>query len=104
MRSGPTYLLIASDDRTMMRLVLTGLNSWGREWDETIFIEGDEEVGNEVGSFKHLQHRLVAGVVNPNVVIAFEDDPMVTQAQRRGIPTYVFRPAPPYKHLLNRPK
>jgi hypothetical protein len=115
-RYGPTYLLIGSSkwsDMVIVRLVLTGLNSWGREWGETIVVEGNDTLANldkEVEEFRWLEHRLVDELGTPNIVLAFVEsrgyNPEVPQwldkAKQRGIPTYMFGEWPRRKHLIQR--
>lgn len=103
MRYGPRYLLIGSrlvDDTYMLRTFLNGLNSYGREWSETLIIEGNgsvEDLDLEVEPFRHLEYRKVTEIHTPNMVIAFLDhlrqnrqtDEWLQKAVSAGIPTFV---------------
>lgn len=76
---GPQYLFCGSrltDDTFVLRLMLEGLNTWSRQWSETITIQDNgtlEGLEFEVEQFKYLQHRRVDGWEDPNIVIAFMD-------------------------------
>jgi hypothetical protein len=79
MRQGPQYLFCGSrltDDTFMLRLLLEGLNTWSRQWQETITIQDDGTLTDlefEVNQFKYLAHLPVEGWADPNVVVAFMD-------------------------------
>jgi len=77
--SGPTYLFCGSrltDDTFIMRILLEGLNTQARQWQETITIQDDgtlEGLDYEVSMFKYLAYHRVKEWSDPNVVIAFMD-------------------------------
>jgi hypothetical protein len=77
--SGPQYLFCGSrltDDTFVLRLMLEGLNTWARQWGETITIQGNDSLTDleyEVEQFKHLQYRQVDEWSDPNIVICFMD-------------------------------
>ena len=103
MKSGPQYLFCGSrltDDTHVMRLLLEGLNTWSRQWSETITIQDNgslEGLENEVSMFKYLQHRVVNRWEDPNIVIAFMDRPhhnrsteqTLREATEAGRPAFV---------------
>jgi len=76
---GPQYLFCGSrltDDTFVLRILLEGLNTQARHWQEIITIQDDgslEGLENEVSQFKYLQHRSVDRWEDPNIVIAFMD-------------------------------
>jgi hypothetical protein len=83
-----------------MRLLLEGLNTWSRQWSETITIQDNgslEGLENEVSMFKYLQHRVVNRWEDPNIVIAFMDRPhhnrsteqTLREATEAGRPAFV---------------
>ena len=79
MTRGPRYLFCGSrltGDTFMLRLCLEGLNTWSRQWQETITIQDNgtlEGLEYEVGMFKYLEHQKVGEWEDPNIVIAFMD-------------------------------
>jgi hypothetical protein len=103
LRYGPKYLLTGSrltDDTYLLRALLNGLNSWGREWGETLVVLDNgslDGLENEVEAFRCLEHRKVDGVGNPNMVIAFMDrmsesrktEEQLRDAASRSIPVFV---------------
>jgi hypothetical protein len=76
---GPQYLFCGShltDDTFVLRLMLEGLNTWARQWGEVITIQDNgtlENLEDEVAQFRYLQHRVVDGWADPNVVLCFMD-------------------------------
>lgn len=82
MRRGPRYLFCGSrltSDTLLLRLMLEGLNTQARHWQETITILDSGTVEGlefEVGQFKHLEHAPWDhwdDQARPNIVIAFMD-------------------------------
>jgi|SRR5215467_522106 len=100
---GPQYLLCGSrltSDTLVLRLLLEGLNTWARQWSETITIQDDgslEGLEHEVEMFRHLQHRRVKGWSHPNVVLAFMDRLQQSRAthgtlevaKSHGVPAFI---------------
>ena len=100
---GPSYLLLGSrltDDTYMLRVVLEGLNTYGRQWKETLTILDNGSLGNlknEVDQYRMLEHKKTDVIGKPNIVIAFQDrahhnrttENWVAEARRRGIPTFI---------------
>jgi hypothetical protein len=78
-REGPQYLFCGSrltDDTYVLRLLLEGLNTWARQWQETITVQDNgtlEGLEFEVEQFRYLAHRRVEKWSDPNVVFAFMD-------------------------------
>jgi hypothetical protein len=76
---GPQYLFCGSrltSDTFVLRILLEGLNTQARHWQEVITIQDDgslEGLEHEVEQFKYLEHRVVDGWEDPNVVVAFMD-------------------------------
>jgi len=105
MRTGPKYLICGSrlsDDLVLLRALLEGLNTEGRQWSETIVIMDDGTLPGlegEVRDFKHLEHRRVKQNwrTPPNIVIAVMDrltqnrdtEKTLIRAESQGIPAYV---------------
>jgi len=100
---GPSYLFIGSrltDDTYMLRTILEGLNTYGRQWEETLTILDNGTLQNldkEVEQFRMLEHKKTEVIGKPNIVIAFQDrahhnhltDNWIKESRRRGIPTFV---------------
>ena len=100
---GPQYLFCGSrltDDTFVLRILLEGLNTQARHWQEIITIQDDgslEGLENEVSSFKYLQHRVAVDWEDPNIVIAFMDRPhhnrsteqTLREATEAGRPAFV---------------
>jgi hypothetical protein len=88
-RQGPQYLFCGSrltDDTYVLRLLLEGLNTWGRQWQETITVQDNgtlEGLEFEVEQFKYLQHRQVGEWEDPNVVFCFMDRMSMNRASER---------------------
>jgi hypothetical protein len=102
-RYGPSYLLLGSrltDDTYVLRVILEGLNTWGRQWGETLIILGNgslRDLEQEVEWYRSLEYRRVDQIGKPNIVIAFMDrmshnrltENWLREASRRGIPAFV---------------
>jgi hypothetical protein len=100
---GPKYLLVGSrltDDTLLMRALLEGLNTQGRQWSEIIIILDDgslQGLEHEVEGFRHLEHRRVRHWVRPNICIAFMDrlshnrdtEKLLRRAESEGIPAFI---------------
>jgi len=100
---GPQYLFCGSrltDDTFVLRILLEGLNTQARHWQEIITIQDDgslEGLENEVSSFKYLQHRVAVDWEDPNIVIAFMDrlshnrgtEQTLREAAEAGRPAFV---------------
>jgi hypothetical protein len=100
---GPKYLFCGSrltDDTLLMRALLEGLNTQGRQWTETIIILDNgslQGLEHEVDGFRHLEHRRVKDWVRPNIVIAFMDrlsqnrdtEKLLRVADSEGIPAFI---------------
>lgn len=98
-----SYLFCGSaltDDYNVLRILLDGLNTWGRVWKEVIIILDDgslQGLESEVAEFRHLEHRRVKDWVTPNIVIAITDrlshnrdiKKTLIRAESEGIPAYV---------------
>lgn len=88
---GPQYLLIGSrltGDTLMLRLILEGLNTQARHWQEVITVQDNgslEGLDYEVEQFKYLKHRLVDEWEDPNVVICFQDRMSHNRASERWL-------------------
>ena len=90
-----------SDDTYVLRLLLEGLNTWGRQWTETLVILDDGSLPGleqEVAEFRHLEHRRVNDWVDgTNIVIAFMDrlshnrdvEALLRRAESEGVAAYV---------------
>lgn len=104
MTQGPKYLFCGSrltDDTYILRCILEGLNTQGRQWSETLTILDDgslQDLGEEVSFFRHLERRHVSGLeIRPNIVIAFMDrlsqnrdtEKLLRLAESQGIPAFV---------------
>lgn len=112
MRTGPQYLFIGSrltSDTFVLRLFLEGLNTWSRQWQETIVIQDNgslEGLEFEVEQFKYLQHRRVDGWEDPNIVVCFQDrmshnrasERLLAVAQENGRPWFVIGSADDMYH------
>jgi len=89
MTDGPQYLFCGSrltDDTYVLRLLLEGLNTWARQWQERIFIQDDGSLRDlefEVEQFKYIHHRRVDGWEDPNVVFCFMDRMSHNRASER---------------------
>ena len=76
---GPQYLFCGSrltDDTFVLRILLEGLNTQARHWQEVITIQDDGSLTGlkfEVEQFKYLHYEIVEGWEDPNIVIAFMD-------------------------------
>jgi hypothetical protein len=102
-RYGPKYLFCGShltDDTYILRCLLEGLNTQGRQWSETIIILDNgslQGLEHEVVGFRHLEHRRVKDLGSPNIVIAFMDrlshnrdtEKLLERAETQGIPAFV---------------
>ena len=100
---GPKYLICGSrlsDDRHILRCLLEGLQSQGRQWQEIITIMDNgslQGLGTEVEPYRFLEHRRVEGLGKPNVVLAFMDrlshnrdtENLLILAETQGIPAFV---------------
>jgi hypothetical protein len=103
MTRGPRYLFCGSrltDDTFVLRILLEGLNTQARQWQETITIQDDgslEGLEHEVDMFKYLAYQRVEGWKDPNVVIAFMDrlshnratERLLSVAEKEGRPWFV---------------
>lgn len=105
MKPGPKYLICGSrlaiaDVVPLLRLLLEGLNTQARQWQETIVVLNDGSLRgleDEVLSFRNLEHRRIEDWVRPNIVVAFLDrlshnrdtEKTLRRAESEGIPTFV---------------
>lgn len=99
----PKYLLCGSrltDDTYLLRVILEGLNTWGRQWSETLIILDDgslDGLENEVDGFRCLEHRRYKDGAKPNIVIAFMDrlsqnrdtEKLLERVESDGIPAFI---------------
>lgn len=102
---GPEYLFCGSrltSDTLVLRMMLEGLNTWARQWSETITILDDESLDgleHEVDQFKHLAHSSwkPTDPVVPNIVVAFIDrlsqnratEQLLAAAASEGVPAFI---------------
>jgi len=100
---GPQYLFCGSrltDDTFVLRILLEGLNTQARHWQEVITIQDDGSLAGlkfEVEQFKYLHYEIVEGWEDPNIVIAFMDrlshnrgtEQTLREAAEAGRPAFV---------------
>jgi hypothetical protein len=108
-RYGPKYLFLGSrlsDDTYLLRAILEGLNTWARQWGETLIILDNGSLPgleNEVEDFRYLEHRPIKTWQRPNIVLAFMDTvrqsgttrDWLLQAEQEGVAAFVISP---YRH------
>jgi len=87
-------------DTLILRALLEGLNTQGRQWNETIVICDDgslEGLEHEVSDFKYLEHQRVKDWPEPNIVICFMDrlshnrasERLLSVAATKGVPAFL---------------
>jgi hypothetical protein len=90
---GPQYLFCGSrlsEDRLILRAILDGLNTQGRQWNEIITIQDDGSLWNlenEVEDHKYLQLWRVHKWSDPNIVICFIDQLRQNRAAEQTMQT-----------------
>lgn len=101
--SGPSYLFCGSrltDDTLLLRALLEGLNTQGRQWSEKITILDDGTLRNieeEVSFFRNLEYQPLEPRDRPNIVVAFMDrlshnrntEDTLERAETQGIPAFI---------------
>jgi hypothetical protein len=99
-----TYLFLGTErwtDMVLVRALLQGFNSWGRQWNEINTIQGNGSLAHledEVSVFHCLKYQEVTKLRDPNVVIGFMEPAgndngvayWLDEAYERQIPCYSF--------------